>query len=48
MSRPVDYFFKDWFGPKQTEFKDNLNMNDFDGNKKWQLFCLEKFLNLFD
>lgn len=48
MPRPVDIYFKDWSGPKRPEFKKNLNMKMFTGNQKWQLWCLERFLNLID
>lgn len=48
MPRPVDEYFKNWNGPNRKEFKDNLNMHKFSGNQKWQLFCLERFLNLFE
>lgn len=45
MPRPVDAYFKDWQGPKRPEFKQNLDMSQFTGNQKWQLWCLERFLN---
>ena len=48
MPRPVDYYFKDWNGPTRPEFKRNLNMNRFTGNQKWQIWCLERFLNLIE
>ena len=48
MPRPVDYYFRDWAGPARPEFKANLDMSRFTGNQKWQLWCLERFLNLFD
>ncbi|USF26728.1 hypothetical protein N510_001660 [Firmicutes bacterium ASF500] len=48
MPRPVDFYFKDWGGPVRHEFKKNLDMKQFSGNQKWQLYCLEQFLNLFD
>ncbi len=48
MPRPVDYYFKDWEGPTRPEFKKNLDMNKFTGNQKWQLWCLERFLNLME
>ena len=47
MPRPVDFYFKDWAGPVRPEFKENLDMSQFSGNQKWQLWCLERFLNLF-
>lgn len=47
MPRPVDFYFRDWTGPTRPEFKKNLDMSQFTGNQKWQLWCLERFLNLF-
>lgn len=48
MPRPVDFYFSDWKGPTRAEFKQNLEMKKFTGNQKWQLYCLERFLNLID
>ena len=45
MPRPVDEYFKDWKGPIRSEFRRDLDMSKFTGNQKWQMFCLEKFLN---
>lgn len=47
MPRPVDQYLSGWSGPTRSEFKKNLDMTHFTGNQKWQLFCLEKFLDLF-
>ena len=46
MPRPVDFYFKDWKGPERQEFKEHLDMEQFTGNQKWQIYCLEQFLNL--
>jgi len=46
MPRPVDEYFKNWEGPKRAEFRSDLNMSKFSGNQKWQMYCLEKFLEL--
>lgn len=48
MPRPVDAYFKDWQGPTRPEFKKDLNMSRFTGDQKWQMWCLERFLNLLD
>lgn len=48
MPRPVDAYFKNWEGPKRKEFKENLDMSEFTGNQKWQMYCLEQFLNLYE
>lgn len=48
MPRPVDAYFADWEGPGRPEFKQNLDMKSFTGNQKWQLYCLEQFLNMHE
>ncbi len=48
MPRPVDTYFANWEGPKRYEFKKNINMNQFTGNQKWQIYCLEEFLNMHE
>ena len=48
MPRPVDIYFQDWQGPCRKEFKNGLDMSKFSGNQKWQLWCLERFLNIYD
>jgi len=45
MPRPVDTYFKDWEGPKRSEFIKNIDMTKYSGNQKWLLWCLERFLN---
>lgn len=46
MPRPVDKYFENWTGPKRKEFKDGLDMSKFTGNQKWQMWCLERWLNM--
>lgn len=48
MPRPVDAYFANWKGPTRAEFKKNLDMNEFTGNQKWQMWCLERFLNMIE
>jgi glycerol-3-phosphate cytidylyltransferase len=48
MPRPVDAYFKDWCGPKRPEFRRDIDLSQLTGNQKWQLYCLEQFLNMFD
>ena len=48
MPRPVDIYFEDWRGPVRPEFKKGLDMNCFTGNQKWQMYCLERFLENYD
>ncbi len=47
MPRPVDSYFANWAGPTRPEFKKDLDMSKFTGNQKWQMYCLEKFLNMY-
>lgn len=48
MPRPVDEYFKKWEGPKRPEFRNDIDLDKFTGNQKWQLYCLERFLDLFE
>lgn len=48
MPRPVDAVFREWEGPRRSEFRTDIPMNILTGNQKWQLWCAEQFLNLFD
>lgn len=47
MPRPVDAYFANWEGPTRPEFKKDLDMSKFTGNQKWQMYCLERFLNRY-
>lgn len=46
MPRPVDAYFKDWSGPTRPEFRRDIDMSALTGNQKWQLYCLEQFLQM--
>ena len=46
MPRPVDKYFENWTGPTRKEFKKGLDMSKFTGNQKWQMWCLERWLNM--
>lgn len=46
MPRPVDEYFKNWEGPTRPEFRKDIDMNKFTGNQKWQMYCLEKCLEM--
>lgn len=48
MPRPVDEYFKNWKGPRRVEFRDDIDMSKLSGNQKWQLYCLEQFLNMIE
>jgi len=45
MPRPVDVYFKDWKGVTRSEFRSDIDYAKLSGNQKWQLWCLERFLN---
>jgi asparagine synthetase B (glutamine-hydrolysing) len=47
MPRPVDVYFKMWEGPTRSEFRNDIDIRKFSGNQKWQLYCLEKFLEMY-
>lgn len=47
MPREVAFWLRDWQGPRRDEFIPNCHIG-LSGDQKWQLFCLETFLNLFD
>ena len=48
MPRPVDMYFKDWAGPQRVEFRKDIPINQYNGNQKWLLWCLEEFLTMFE
>lgn len=48
MPRPVDAYFAQWEGPRRKEFRGDIDITRYSGNQKWLLWCLERFLNLFD
>lgn len=48
MPRPVDFYFRDWKGPIRPEFRRDIDMSKYTGNQKWQMYCLEFFLNMYE
>lgn len=48
MPRPVDEYFANWEGPKRKEFRSDIILDNYSGNQKWLMYCLEKFLNMND
>lgn len=48
MPRPVDSYFENWIGPTRKEFKKDIDLSNYTGNQKWQLYCLEKFLDMHE
>ena len=47
-ARPMEQWLANWDGPKRQEFMDHIDINSFSGDQKWILFCLERFMDLFD
>lgn len=48
MPRLVDFYFAGWRGPQRPEFRKDIDMAKYNGNQKWLLWCLEKFLEMAD
>ena len=48
MPRPVDAYFANWKGPTRSEFRNDIDLSKLNGNQKWQIWCLERFLNMLD
>ncbi|WP_455145942.1 asparagine synthase-related protein [Brachyspira pilosicoli] len=48
LPRSVNDWFRDWNGPKRYEFRDDIDIDNFSGDQKWLIYCLEYFLNLFE
>lgn len=44
MPRPIDYYFSQWKGPTYFVFWENINLAEFIGNQKWQMWCLDRYL----
>lgn len=47
MPRAVDQWMAEWTGPVRSEFKPNC-IEGMTGKQKFQVFALERFLNLLD
>jgi len=47
MPRPMNEWFADWKGPERDEFWPDC-VAGLTGDQKWQLWALEKFLNIID
>lgn len=47
MPRPVDSYFESW-GVLRSEFRTDIDYASLSGNQKWQLWCLERFLDMLD
>lgn len=47
MPRPMNEWFENWEGPTRQEFWPHCT-EDMNGDQKWLVWCLEKFLNLLE
>jgi hypothetical protein len=47
-ARPMGVWLESWEGPVHPVFREDLNINDFNGEQRWQLWILERFLNLLE
>jgi len=47
-ARPMDQWLSYWEGPNRVEFLDNIDINQFTGNQKWLIYCLDRFMHLFN
>jgi len=47
MPRPVDYYFQSMKPPRRDEFRTDIEIDKFSGNQKWQLWCLNRFLEQY-
>ncbi len=48
MPRPVDDYFRGWQGPQRPEFRRDIDLKRYDGNQRWLMYALERFLNMID
>jgi hypothetical protein len=47
-ARPMDAWLADWSGPHRPEFREDINITAYTGDQKWIIYCLERFLDLYD
>ncbi|MBR6013391.1 MAG: asparagine synthase [Selenomonadaceae bacterium] len=47
MPRPVNEWFENWEGPTREEFLPHCQ-ESLNGNQRWMVWCLERFLNLIE
>ena len=48
MPRPVDEYFRSWNGPKRGEFRRDIDLGRYNGNQRWLMYALERFLNMIE
>ncbi len=47
-ARPMDQWLDTWEGPRRPEFRPDLKIEEFTGDQRWLLWCLERFLDMVD
>lgn len=47
-ARPMDQWLAHWQGPLRSEFRGDLDWSKLNGDQKWLLFCLNRFLDLIE
>ena len=47
-ARPMEQWLVNWEGPKRQEFLDQIDIKGFSGDQKWIIYCLERFMDLFE
>ena len=47
-ARPMNHWLRDWRGPLRPEFLTDLAWDQFSGDQKWLLWCLNRFLDLVE
>ena len=47
-ARPLAQWLNDWTGPNRPEFLKGFSVAGFTGEQKWQIYCLERFLNMLE
>lgn len=49
MPRAVNVWLREYAGPRRDEFIPNcVNISNLNAEQKWQLYCLESFLNYYE
>jgi len=47
-ARPMDSWMQFYIKSNRPEYLDNLDLNQFTGEQKWLIYCLEQYLNYKD
>ena len=47
-ARPMEDWMESYTEADRQEYRENLDLKQFNGEQKWLIFCLERFLNLIE